>query len=121
MQTSKYLSITILSNLYFTSSLKENSNAVYNPGKNLIVILVEVSNSFFFKIVAKQYDLHSSSTIVTVALPGLPRVRSSGSEDGSIVTVKSSSPSNISSSFIVTSNGTLVSPAGNVTVYGPES
>jgi len=44
-----------------------------------------------------------------------------GNEDGSIVTVKSSLPSTILSSVIETFNGTLVCPAGNVTVYGPES
>jgi len=55
----------------------------------------------------------------TVALPGIPRVMPSGSEDGLIVRVKSSSSSN-KSSFIGTSNGTLVVPAGNVTVYGPD-
>jgi len=65
--------------------------------------------------------LRSSSTIVTVALPGSPRVTPSGSEDGSIVRLKSSSPSYIISSVIGTSNGTLICPAGNVTVYGPES
>ena len=61
------------------------------------------------------------SLIVTVALPGLPRVTPSGNEDGLIVRVKSLSCSNISSVYIGTSNGTLVPPAGNVTVYGPES
>ena len=64
--------------------------------------------------------LQSLSTIVIVALPGLPRVTLSGSEDESIVRVKSSLPSNILSSVIGTSNGTLVTPAGNVTAYGPE-
>ena len=59
--------------------------------------------------------------MVTVALPGSPRITSSGSEDGSIVTVKSSSPSTIVSSFIGTLNGTLVVSAGIVIVYGPES
>ena len=56
----------------------------------------------------------------TVALPGLPLVKSSGSEDLSMVTVKSSFPSTILSLVIGTSNGTVVSPAGNVTVYGPD-
>jgi len=58
--------------------------------------------------------------MVTVALPGLPRVISPGSEDGSIVRSKSSSSSNVLSSNIGTGNGTLVVPAGNVTGYGPE-
>ena len=44
-----------------------------------------------------------------------------GSEDGLIVSVKVSFISCILSSFIGISNGTLVVPAGNVTVYGPES
>ena len=57
----------------------------------------------------------------TVALPGLPRVTPVGSEDGSMVTVKSSLPSTTLSSVIGTSNGTVVVLAGNVTVYGPES
>ena len=64
--------------------------------------------------------LRSSSTMVTVALPGSPRVTPAGSEDVSIVRSKSSLPSNMLSLFIGTSNGTLVTPAGNVTVYGPE-
>ena len=66
-------------------------------------------------------SLQSSSTIVTVALSGLPSVTPSGSENGSIVILKSSLPSNVLSSFIETSNGTLIVPAGNVIVYGPES
>ena len=37
------------------------------------------------------------------------------------VRLKSSSGSNILSSIIGTSNRTLVSPAGTMTVYGPES
>ena len=55
-----------------------------------------------------------------VALPGLPRVTPSGSKDGLILTVKSSLPSNMLSSVIGTSNGALVVPTGNVTVYGPD-
>jgi len=50
-----------------------------------------------------------------------PRVILLGRELGEIVRVKFSFPSNILSSIIGTSNGTLISPAGNVTVYGPES
>ena len=57
--------------------------------------------------------------MVTVASPGVPTVTPVG-KDGLIVSVKSSSPSNILSSVIGISNGTIVSPAGNVTVYGPE-
>ena len=59
--------------------------------------------------------------MVTVAWPGLPTLTPLGSEDDSIVIIKFSSLSNISSSVIGISNGTLVSPAGNMTVYGPES
>jgi len=58
--------------------------------------------------------------MVTVALPGLPRVIPTGREDSSIVTVKSSSPSYMLLAVIGTSNGTVVCPAGNVTVYGPD-
>ena len=56
----------------------------------------------------------------TVALPGLPRVTPSGSEDELIVRVKSSLLSSTSSLVIGTSNGTLVTPGRNVTVYGPD-
>jgi len=65
-------------------------------------------------------NLLSSSNIVTVALPGLPRVTLSGSEDESIVRVKSSFPSYVPSSVIGISSGTLCVPAGNVTVCIPE-
>ena len=57
----------------------------------------------------------------TVALPGLPRVTPVGSEDSSMVTVKSSLPSTTLSSVIGISNETVVVSAGNVTVYDPES
>ena len=59
--------------------------------------------------------------MVTVDLPGLPRTTRPGDELFLIVRINLSSPSSISSSFIGTSNETLVTPAGNVTVYGPES
>ena len=65
-------------------------------------------------------NLQSSSIIVTTADPGIPTVPPVGSEDESIVSIKFSLPSNIISLFIGISNGTLVIPAGNVTVYGPE-
>jgi len=61
------------------------------------------------------------STINTVALSKAPIVQSSGKEVGLIVTLNVSLPSIKLLSFIGTSNGTLVVPAGNVTVYGPES
>ena len=57
--------------------------------------------------------------MVTVASLGVPTLTPVG-KDGSIVSVKFSSPSYKLSSVIGTSNGTLVTPAGNVTVYGPE-
>jgi len=44
-----------------------------------------------------------------------------GVDDGSMVTSNTSFPSQMLSSFIGTSKGTLVCPAVNVTVYGPES
>ena len=43
-----------------------------------------------------------------------------GSEDGSIVSVKVSLASDIVSLIIGISNGTVVVPAGNVTLYGPD-
>ena len=58
--------------------------------------------------------------MITVASSGVPTLTPVG-KDGSIVSMKSSSPSYTISSVIGTSNGTLVSPAGNVTMYGPES
>ena len=59
--------------------------------------------------------------MVTVATLRLPRVTSVGSEFGSIVNLNSSLASNMLSSFIGTLNETLVTPAENMTVYGPES
>ena len=58
--------------------------------------------------------------MVTVALPGLPTVTLLGSEDELIVSLKFSFPSNILSSVIRTSNVAVVSPAENMTLYGPE-
>ena len=57
--------------------------------------------------------------MVTVASSGSPTLTPVG-KDGSIVSMKSSLPSNMTSSIIGISNGTIVSPTGNVTVYGPE-
>ena len=65
--------------------------------------------------------LPSSSTIVIVVRPVLPWVTPSGSALRTIVREKSSLCSNILSSFMGTSNVTLVTPAVKVTVYGPES
>ena len=59
--------------------------------------------------------------MVTVDLPGLPWKTLPGDELFLIVRINLSSPSNILSSIIGTLNETLVTPAGNVTLYGPES
>ena len=61
------------------------------------------------------------STIVTTARPGVIRFTRLGNERCVMVRRNSSSSSNILSSLNGTSNETLVSPAVNVTVYGPES
>ena len=65
------------------------------------------------------YYLPSSSIIFTVAVPGLPRVTSSGNDPGIIIILKSSLPSNVLSSTIEMLNGTMVVAAGIVIVYGP--
>ena len=65
--------------------------------------------------------LPSSFTIVTVAAPGLPRVTSLGNDPCAIIILKSSLFSNMLSSTIGMSNGTVVTPAGIVTVYAPGS
>jgi len=57
----------------------------------------------------------------TVVWSGSPTVIRSGNVDESMMRVNISVFSNMSSSFIGTSNGTLVCPAVNVTLYGPES
>ena len=62
----------------------------------------------------------SSSIIVTEAWPRSPIITSLGRVDTSILRLKDSSISNISSSFIGTENETLVVSAGNVTLNGPE-
>ena len=66
------------------------------------------------------FYLRSSSAIVTVAWRGLPAVTSLGSEDKSMVNLKISFPSKMLSSFTGTSNEAIVTPAGNITVYGPD-
>ena len=71
-------------------------------------------------IIIIQSDLPSSSTIVTIALPGLPMLTLLGSEDELITSIKFLLPLNILSSLIGISNEILVSPAANVTLYGPE-
>ena len=65
--------------------------------------------------------LQSSSITTIVTCARFPRVTLLGREFGAIVRVKFSLPSNILSVAIATSNETLVTPAENVTVYGPES
>ena len=66
-------------------------------------------------------NLQSSSTISTVELPASGEtMHSSGTEDGSIVRIKSSVPSSVSSLFIGIPNLAVVFPTENVTVYGPE-
>ena len=58
--------------------------------------------------------------MVIVASSGVPTLTSVG-KDGSIVIVKFSLPSNTISSNIEILKGTIVSPAGIVTMYGPGS
>jgi len=58
--------------------------------------------------------------MVKVATPGVIRGTLAGSEDGSIVRENCSSSSPTLSSFMATLNETLITPAGIVTLYGPE-
>ena len=64
--------------------------------------------------------LLSSSNIVTVAWPGLLRVTLDGKELRWMTKLNVSLASTMLSSLIATSKWILVSPAGNVTEYGPE-
>ena len=57
--------------------------------------------------------------MITLALLGLPEATSLGSDE-LIVSIKISLSSNILSSFTEILNGTLISPAGSMTEYGPE-
>ena len=59
--------------------------------------------------------------MVTVVTLGLPMVTPLGSEDWLIVSTKFSFSSRMSSSFKEILNGTLVTIAGNVAMYGPVS
>ena len=79
--------------------------------------------SFAFSITKEMshHSLRSLSTMVTVVWLGLPMVTPLGSEDWLMVSTKFSFSSSRLSSFKETLNGTLVTSAGNVTVYGPES
>ena len=54
-----------------------------------------------------------------MAVPGFPRETPVGNDDTMIVMSKSSLPSNVLSSNIEMSNGTVVAPAGIVTLYIP--
>ena len=63
----------------------------------------------------------SLSAIVTVALQGSAQVTVVGREDELIASLKVSLASDILSSVTGISNVTLVTPAGNVIEYGPES
>ena len=67
------------------------------------------------------HNLRSLSTMVTVVILGLPMVTPLGSEDWLMVSTKFSFSSSMLSSFSETLNGTLVTLAGNVTMYGPVS
>ena len=62
----------------------------------------------------------SLSTMVTVAWPGLLTPTLLGNEETLIEILMSSLFSNILSSVIGILNEAVVTPAGNVTVYGPE-
>ena len=66
-------------------------------------------------------NLRSSSTIVIISKQSLCTLTPMGKEDESIVRVKISFCSNISSSYIERLNTTLVSPAKIVALKGPGS
>ena len=59
--------------------------------------------------------------MIIITVLGLPMIIPSGNDSVLIVSVKFSLPSSTSSSYIKTLNDTLVTPAGNVTLYGPDS
>lgn len=65
--------------------------------------------------------LHSSSTMVTVAVSGLSRMTPTGNEAALIVRLKVSSNSALLSSTMLTVNEVLKEPLLNVAVYGPET
>ena len=62
----------------------------------------------------------SSSTIVIISIQAGCTKTLLGRDDESIVRVNSSFPSKILSSVIELLNETLISPAGNITVNGPD-
>ena len=59
--------------------------------------------------------------MVTVVPLRLPMYTSLGSDDALIVSLNCSKRSNILSSFIEILSVTFLTPAGKVTLYGPES
>ena len=79
---------------------------------------IYISLTYTFK--STKY-LQSSSTISTLDKKAVFKLRLLGNDDFTMDRRIFSIPSNILSSNIATSNETLVIPAGNVTVYGPES
>ena len=86
------------------------------------IIKMKSSTKWYCQFIQhKDHYIHylPSSIIFTVALPGLPWVTSSGNDPGTIIILKFSLFSNMLSSTIGMSNGTVVTPAGIVTVYGP--
>ena len=81
----------------------------------------DLHNTFcHIKNIIHYHYLQSSLITVTVASPGLPIVTLLGSEYELIVSMKFSLYSNVLSSIIAILNVANVTPAGNVTVYGPE-
>ena len=66
------------------------------------------------------FDYLPSFLMNMVTLLGLPVIIPSGNESVSMVRVKVSLSSYISSSSMEILNDTLVTPARNVTLYGPE-
>ena len=67
-----------------------------------------------------QLNLLSLSLMITTVLFGTPVVIVLSNELLSIISSKFSLSSNKLSSVIETLNDTLISPTGNVTLYGPE-
>ena len=58
--------------------------------------------------------------MVTVAWWGVPSLTLPGNDDELIMSIKYTSISNVLSLIIGILNATIVTPAGNVAVYGPE-
>ena len=87
--------------------------------ENLLLLKISRYTAAILTISFYLINLRSIFAMVTVASSGIPTLTPEG-KDGSIVSIKYSSPSNMTSSIIGISNETIVSPAGNVTMYGPE-